>query len=64
MNTEQVQVISRWAAPAEAEQIFGLSRTQLWRLRKAQEIRAAQVGRAVRYDCQSIHDYMTRQAES
>lgn len=64
MDTEQVKAIPRWAASAEAEQIFGLSRTQLWRLRKSQEIRAAQVGRAIRYDCESIHDYMKRKAES
>lgn len=60
MDQEATQV--RWAAPAEAVRIFGLSRTQLWRLRKAGEIRAAQVGRAVRYDCDSLDEYMQRQA--
>ena len=59
----QAAITPRWASPADAERLYGISRTQLWRLRKLNSIRAARVGRAVRYDCASIEAYLKRQVE-
>jgi hypothetical protein len=48
-EAETTTLTPRWASPADAERLYGISRTQLWRLKKAKEITAARVGRTVKY---------------
>ncbi len=47
-----------WLNSRQAEVYSGLSNVTLWRLRKAGKIKAASVGRAVRYSRESLNDYM------
>jgi excisionase family DNA binding protein len=47
-----------WLSYREAEVYVGLSRTTLWKLVGAREIKAARVGRAVRLSKRSIAEYM------
>ncbi len=59
----EAQTVEReWFSYAEAEQFAGLSRTTLWRLVGAREIKAARVGRAVRLNRRSLEEYLERQA--
>jgi excisionase family DNA binding protein len=46
-----------------AEELSGLSRTTLWKLLSAGEIKAARVGRAVRINRRSLAGYLERAAE-
>ncbi len=46
----------------QAETYTGLSRTTLWKLVSAGEMKASRVGRAVRLDVRSVEDYMERAA--
>jgi excisionase family DNA binding protein len=52
-----------WLTYREAESYCGLSRTTLWKLEKAGEIRAARIGRAVRLSKRSIAAYMESLAD-
>jgi excisionase family DNA binding protein len=51
-------VVAQWLNTRQAQLYTGLSHVTLWRLRKENAIKAAQVGRAIRYDRQSLDDYM------
>ena len=55
-------VMQEWVTYRQAEKISGLSRTTLWRLVKAGEVKAAKVGRAVRINRGSLDAYMRRSA--
>lgn len=56
--TETTEVSPAWFSYKEAEVWSGLSRTTLWSLVSAGEIKAARVGRAVRISRRSLEDYM------
>lgn len=47
-----------WLTYREATELVGLSRTTIWQLVSAGEVRAAKAGKAVRIDRQSLEDYM------
>jgi excisionase family DNA binding protein len=53
-----------WLSYREAEVYSGLSRTTLWKLVGAREIKAARVGRAVRLSKRSIQEYMEGLADA
>ena len=59
----QVEVTREWVTYREAEELSGLSRTTLWKLLSAGEIKAARVGRAVRINRRSIDGYLERASE-
>jgi excisionase family DNA binding protein len=59
----QAEVNREWLTYKEAEELSGLSRTTLWKLLGAGEIKAARVGRAVRINRRSIDDYLMRASE-
>jgi excisionase family DNA binding protein len=44
----QAEITREWVTYKQAEELSGLSRTTLWKLLSAGEIRAARIGRAVR----------------
>jgi excisionase family DNA binding protein len=50
-----------WVNYREATGITGLSRTTIWKLISAGEIRAAKVGKAVRINRRSLEDYLREQ---
>ena len=52
-----------WVTYKQAEELSGLSRTTLWKLLSAGEIKAARVGRAVRINRRSLDGYLDRSAE-
>jgi excisionase family DNA binding protein len=56
----QAEVSREWVTYKQAEELSGLSRTTLWKLLGAGEIKAARVGRAVRFNRRSIDDYLER----
>jgi excisionase family DNA binding protein len=56
--TEITEVSPAWFSYKEAEVWSGLSRTTLWSLVSAGEIKAARVSRAVRISRRSLEDYM------
>ena len=49
----QAEVTREWVTYKQAEELSGLSRTTLWKLLSAGEIKAARVGRAVRINRRS-----------
>jgi excisionase family DNA binding protein len=59
----EAQVTREWVTYKQAEELSGLSRTTLWKLLSAGEIKAARVGRAVRINRRSIDDYLERASE-
>ena len=59
----QVEVTREWVTYKQAEELSGLSRTTLWKLLSAGEIKAARVGRAVRINRRSLHEYLERASE-
>jgi excisionase family DNA binding protein len=59
----QTEITREWLTYKEAEELSGLSRTTLWKLLSAGEIKAARVGRAVRINRHSIDDYLERASE-
>jgi len=59
----QVEVTREWVTYKQAEELSGLSRTTLWKLLSAGEIKAARVGRAVRINRLSLVEYLERAAE-
>ena len=60
----QAEIVREWLTYKEAEQLVGLSRTTLWKLLSAGEIKAARVGRAVRINRRSLDGYLEQAAES
>jgi excisionase family DNA binding protein len=59
----QAEVIREWVTYKQAEDLSGLSRTMLWKLLSAGEIKAARVGRAVRINRRSLDEYLDRASE-
>jgi excisionase family DNA binding protein len=59
----QVEVTREWVTYKQAEDLSGLSRTTLWKLLSASEIKAARVGRAVRINRRSLDEYLDRASE-
>jgi excisionase family DNA binding protein len=59
----QAEITREWVTYKQAEELSGLSRTTLWKLLSAGEIKAARVGRAVRINRRSIDDYLERASE-
>jgi excisionase family DNA binding protein len=59
----QTQVTREWVTYKEAEELSGLSRTTLWKILSAGEIKAARVGRAVRINRRSLDGYLERASE-
>jgi excisionase family DNA binding protein len=59
----QVEVTREWVTYKQAEELSGLSRTTLWKLLSAGEIKAARVGRAVRINRRSLDEYLDRASE-
>ena len=59
----QVEVTREWVTYKQAEELSGLSRTTLWKLLSAGEIKAARVGRAVLINRRSLDEYLDRASE-
>jgi excisionase family DNA binding protein len=59
----QAEITREWVTYKEAEQLSGLSRTTLWKLLSADEIKAARIGRAVRIKRRSLDAYLERASE-
>lgn len=59
----QAEVTREWVTYKQAEELSGLSRTTLWKLLSAGEIKAARVGRAVRINRRSLDGYLEQAAE-
>jgi excisionase family DNA binding protein len=61
VSREAEVVVARWLDYPSAVTYSGLSRSTLWLLIKEGELDAANIGRAVRIDRESIDSYMRRQ---
>ena len=61
---QEVEVKREWLSYEESRRLVGLSRTTLYRLVKAGEIRGAQIGRSVRINRASLEAYMEAQVLS
>jgi excisionase family DNA binding protein len=59
----QVEITREWVTYKQAEELSGLSRTTLWKLLSAGEIKAARVGRAVHHNRRSLDGYLEQAAE-
>jgi excisionase family DNA binding protein len=59
----QAEITPEWVTYKQAEELSGLSRTTLWKLLSAGEIKAARVGRAVRINRQSLDEYLKQASE-
>jgi excisionase family DNA binding protein len=59
----QAEITRGWVTYKQAEELSGLSRTTLWKLLSAGEIKAARVGRAVRINRQSLDEYLKQASE-
>ncbi len=59
----QVHITREWVTYKQAEELSGLSRTTLWKLLSAGEIKAARVGRAVRINRRSLDEYLDQASE-
>jgi excisionase family DNA binding protein len=59
----QVEITPTWVTYKQAEELSGLSRTTLWKLLSAGEIKAARVGRAVRINRHSLDEYLEKAVE-
>ncbi len=59
----QVEIAPEWVTYKQAEELSGLSRTTLWKLLSAGEIKAARVGRAVRINRHSLDEYLEKAVE-
>ena len=58
----QAEITQEWVTYKQAEELSGLSRTTLWKLLSAGEIKAARIGRAVRINRRSLDEYLERAA--
>jgi excisionase family DNA binding protein len=61
---QEVEVQRAWLSYEEARRLVGLSRTTLYRLVKAREVKGAQIGRSVRINRESLEAYMEAQVVS
>jgi len=59
----QAEITREWVTYKEAKELSGLSRTTLWKLVSAGEIKAARVGRAVRINRRSLAEYLEQASE-
>jgi excisionase family DNA binding protein len=59
----QAEITREWITYKQAKEHSGLSRTTLWKLLSAGEIKAARIGRAVRINRRSLDEYLERAAE-
>ena len=59
----QAEITREWVTYKQAEELSGLSRTTLWKLLSAGEIKAARVGRAVRINRRSLDEYLERASD-
>jgi excisionase family DNA binding protein len=59
----QAEITREWITYKQAAELSGLSRTTLWKLLSAGEIKAARIGRAVRINRGSIGEYLERASE-
>ena len=59
----QVEITPEWVTYKQAEELSGLSRTTLWKLLSAGEIKAARIGRAVRIERDSLQAFMEQSAD-
>ena len=57
----QAEITREWVTYKQAEEVSGLSRTTLWKLIGAGEVRAAKVGKAVRISRRSLQEYLEKQ---
>ena len=56
-----VPVQRAWVSYREAMEITGLSRTTLWSICSAGEVRAAKIGKTVRINWRSLDEYLSKQ---
>ncbi len=59
----QTEITREWITYKQAEELSGLSRTTLWKLLSAGEIKAARIGRAVRINRRSLEGYLEQASE-
>jgi excisionase family DNA binding protein len=59
----QAQMTREWVTYKQAEELSGLSRTTLWKLLSAGEIKAGRIGRAVRINRHSLDEYLEKAAK-
>ena len=59
----QAEITREWITYKQAAELSELSRTTLWKLLSAGEIKAARIGRAVRINRRSLDEYLERAAE-
>ena len=59
-DSEKTAITPAWLNYKQAEAYSNLSRTTLWQLTKAREIKAARIGRAVRIERDSLQAFMER----
>jgi excisionase family DNA binding protein len=59
----QAEITREWVTYKQAKELSGLSRTTLWKLLSADEIKAARVGRAVRINRRSLDEYLERASD-
>jgi excisionase family DNA binding protein len=59
-DSEKIAITPAWLNYKQAEAYSNLSRTTLWQLTKAREIKAARIGRAVRIERDSLQAFMER----
>ena len=59
----QAEITREWLTYKQAEELSGLSRTTVWKLLSAGEIKGARVGRAVRINRRSFDGYLEQAAE-
>ena len=57
-DSGQTQITPVWLDYKQAEAYSSLSRTTLWQLINARNIKAARIGRAVRIERASLHEFM------
>jgi excisionase family DNA binding protein len=60
----ETEVRTEWLSNRDAEKLTSLSRTTLWRLARAGEIKVARVGRAVRINRRSLEEYLERTVDA
>lgn len=58
VQAHEAPIVPAWLNTRQAEVYSGLSNVTLWRLRKLGKVKAAQVGRAVRYSRESLDSYL------
>jgi excisionase family DNA binding protein len=59
-GVETGAVHREWISAAQATAFSGLGRTTLWKLASTGQVRAAKVGRAVRFSRSSLQEFMEK----